>query len=227
MLTIGVKRVAVAVLFIGASIATYSQSNSDRVILQGHVYDDAGNAVSGATVDLLPLEAAWTGPRALPRSDEQGYFHQVVPVLGKTRVSASKISAGYPDTTGKLFSSSNDAAMIVELSGSQPVDVDIHLGPPDGRIDGRVVDKNSGNIIRSARILLRWADDLSVMYSGNISPDGTFQYALPQHPIVLTITAPGFKRWVYTNEETGDRFLNIPSGEHLPIRAELEPIQTP
>lgn len=183
--------------------------------------------MSGAKIDLLPLEVAWSGPRPFVQTDEHGYFHVTVPALGKTRVSASEISAGYPDTHFKLFSSDNDSPSIVDITADQPVNhVDIHLGPPDGIIRGRLVNKKNGNGVRLATILMEWADDPSVMYSESALDSGTFQYALPKHPIMLKITAPGFKPWTYTNAQTGDKFLNIDSGERLSTLVELEPVET-
>lgn len=222
---IGVRPIAVAILCLGA-VSLSAQPDSVHVTLSGHVYDEAGNPVSGAQIDLLPLEAAWSGPRPFVGTDEHGYFHAVVPALGKTRVSASKISAGYPDTTWKLCSSENDSAVVVELTGDQPVsDVNVHLGPPDGIIRGMVINKTDGSVVRSARILMRWADDTSVMYSGNVPSSGIFQYALPQHPILLTITAGGFKPWTYIDQDTKEKFVKIGPGNHLLIQIELEPVE--
>jgi hypothetical protein len=224
---IGRKRLVIAAICLGAGICIHAQSTSVRVILEGNVYDEAGNPVGGARIDLLPLQTALEDFMPSALTDEHGHFRMTTPTYGRTRVSASKISAGFPDTNGKLFSSQNDAAPVVNLNGSQPVnEIDIHLGPPDGRIDGVVINKSNGDIVRSAWISMRWTDDPSAIYSGRIS-SGEFQYALPQHAIVLTITAPGFKPWVYINEETKDRFVDIAPGERLAIKAELEPTQAP
>lgn len=223
---IGVRHIAVAILCL-AAIPLSAQPDSVHVTLSGHVYGEAGNPVMGARIDLLPLDVGFSGLMPGAHTDKLGHFVMFTPAYGRTRVSASKISAGYPDTTGKLFSSENDSAVVVDLTADQPViDVNIRLGPPDGIIRGRLFNKKDGNAVRLARILMEWADDPAVMDSEDAPGSGNFQYALPKHPITLTITAPGFKPWTYVNVQTGDKFLAIDSGERLSILVALEPVET-
>jgi hypothetical protein len=218
--------------FVGAFLSisslctqVYGQTSPANVTLEGHVYDGKGNIVEGARIDLLPLEVTVSGPRVFISSDEHGYYHAALPAFGKTRISASKKGAGYPDTTMKLFSSKDDKAPIVDLKADLPVyDVDIHLGPPDGTVEGMVVDGSTQKIIGSARILMRWVEDSSVMYSENIPSTGDFQYSLPNRKITMIITAPGYKPWHYIDDTNNQPFIDLKPGEHVSVVATLESI---
>lgn len=216
-------RLAVALVCIAASVSAIAQPNN--VILEGHVYDDTGAPLSGAKIHLNPLRT-FEGPLIGAASDKSGYFRLSTPPLGKTQVSASKNDAGYPDTTGILFTSPGDHEIVVDLSGDQPItQVEIHLNKPDGIIIGLVVDKESRAVIRTAGIEMAWVEDPRVSYSGTLPdlPDpGSFIYALPKRPISIKITSPGYMPWTYVNQQSNFKYLEIDSGERVPVLVELQ-----
>ena len=130
---------------------------------------------------------------------------------------------GYPDTTGKLFASPDDHFPEVNLApGAALSGIDIHLGPPDGRIEGDVVDKSTRDAIPLARITLRWAEDPSVFMSSSLRRTGHFEYALPKRPITIMVTAPGYRPWVYQNPSGHDQFVVLSRSDHLVLTVELE-----
>jgi hypothetical protein len=104
--------------------------------------------------------------------------------------------------------------------------VDIHLGPPDGILEGTVVDRDTGAVVPFARIAIRWKEDPSVFRSEGISRTGHFLYALPDRPISIEITAPGYQPWIYTNPSTYVRFIELKSTDHQAVKIELERIES-
>jgi hypothetical protein len=199
------------------------QNQEERVSLAGHVYNSNGAPLAGARVFLFPLEAAVEGPLPAAATGEDGSYHLTSPAFGKTRICASLERLGYPDTRGKLFASPTDHFPEVVLArGAELENVDIHLGPPDGLIEGTVIDKNTGAIVPFARITLRWPQEPSVFMSAGISSGGHFQYALPNRPISIEITAPGYRPWTYSDPSSHAHFIQLRSTDHPSLKIELE-----
>jgi hypothetical protein len=200
-----------------------AQNQEESVPLAGHVYKSDGKPLAGARVFLFPLEAAVEGPLPAVVSGDDGSYHLISPALGKTRVCASLVRAGYPDTFYKVFASPTDHFPEVILApGAQPDSVDIHLGPPDGLIEGTVTDKKTGVIVASARITIRWAEDPSVFVSAGVSRTGYLQYALPNRPISIEINAVGYRSWTYSDPSTHSHFIELKSTDHPSLEIELE-----
>jgi hypothetical protein len=80
--------------------------------------------------------------------------------------------------------------------GSHLENVDIHLGPPDGTVEGFVIDAGTRTPVSKARITLHRSDHES-MSSSTLPPDGHFFYALPPAPFEITISVPGYSPWTY------------------------------
>jgi hypothetical protein len=169
------------------------------------------------------MDVAISGP--MPKgtiSDESGgYRLSVPPFTGRTRLSAAKPSSGYPDTQGLLFASGKENMPLVHLlPGASLEGINIILGPPDGTLTGRVVDKITGTSVPNARITLHRSDPESV-YSSSLPFDGSFSFALPQAPIGLLITAPGYLSWKYRDDKTGRAAVVLSGSDHLRITVEL------
>jgi hypothetical protein len=193
------------------------------VSLAGRVYESDGRPLAGARVFLFPLEAAVSGPLPGAVSGEDGSYRLTSPAFGKTRISASLERLGYPDTFYKIFSSPADHFPEVILApGVRLESVDIHLGLPDGLVEGTVLDRTTGTAVPFARITLRWSDEPSVSMSEDVPRTGHFQYALPMRPIAVEITAPGYRPWVYVNPSTGARFVELAPHDRLSVQIELD-----
>jgi hypothetical protein len=215
---------AAAMLYLGCCATTLlAQDREESVPLAGHVYKSDGKPLAGARIFLFPLEAAVEGPLPAVVSGEDGSYHLTSPALGKTRVCASLERVGYPDTFYKVFASPTDHFPEVVLApGAELNSVDIRLGPPDGLIEGTVIDKKTRVIVASARITLRWAEDSSVFMSAGVSRTGYFQYALPNRPISIEIKAPGYRPWTYSDPSTHAYFIELKSTDHPSLEIELE-----
>lgn len=201
----------------------YAQNEEKWGSVSGHVYTAEGKPLADARIEVFPLQSAVAGPLPAAISDSDGAYHLASPALGLTRICARREDLGYPKTQYKLFSSGTESFPEVQLvSSSELKDVDIHLGPPDGSIEGIVVDRATQAAIGFARVSLRWAEDPSVSFSSSISQSGEFRYALPKRHITLVVTAPGYRQWSYADPGTHEAFLDIKPWEHKTVTIELE-----
>jgi hypothetical protein len=201
----------------------WAQDQPQNVRLSGHVYESDGKALGGAKITLFPLETGIGGP-IMPSAltGEDGAYFMVAPPLGKTRILASLEGRGYPNSFYKIFASPEDHFPEVNLiAGAALREVDIHLAPPDGVVEGAVIDKENGATIRFAQIALRSAAEPTVFLSSGVGPSGHFQYALPNMPISVSISAPGYNTWVYIEPSTHAQYLKLNSSEHRTLSVEL------
>jgi Carboxypeptidase regulatory-like domain len=181
--------------------------------------------LAGAKISAFPLDAAISGGIARqPVTDQNGKFRYVLPAYpGRTRLCAIKESAGYPDTQGLLFASPGENIPEVSLvPGGHLENVDIHLGSPDGILEGSIVDGVTGAQVPKARITLHRSEPES-MYSTSLGPDGSFLLALPQAPIELSVIAPGYQPWKYKDALTGLDKVVIHSTDRRSIVVALTP----
>ena len=200
-----------------------AQPNLDWSTVSGQVLDAHGRPVSEATISAFPLDVAISGP--MPQgtiSDESGrYKLSLPPFTGRTRLSAAKPRDGYPDAQGLLFATGEEKMPIIHLAPRAKLDhVDIVLGPPDGILEGRVFDKATHTPIRNARITLHRGSPESI-YSASLPPEGTFVFALPRAPVELSVSAPGYTPWKYSDNKDGGRWLTLSSSDHIQVTVEL------
>jgi Carboxypeptidase regulatory-like domain len=198
---------------------------TDWATVTGHVSDTEGKPVGDAKISVFPMDVAVSGPMPSSRTDKNGRYRLLTPAFsGKTRLCAVKESAGYPDTQGLLFSSEKDVMPEISLVPGGVLDnIDMHLGPPDGVIEGAVVDSKTGRPISSARLTLH-RDHPESFYSATLPSDGHFLFALPAVPITIQITAPGYQRWSYHDPDRAAATLLLQSNEHRRVSARLTPV---
>jgi hypothetical protein len=172
----------------------------------------------------IPFEVGFTGSLRTATTDKNGSYSLQSPFFEKIRVIAYNESAGYPDTTGVLFTNKDEKFQFVEIGPDQSsVVVDIKLPPPDGILSGKVLDSSTGKAILQARITMRWAEDSEVMYSSYVKNDGEFAYALPARAITVEVTAPGYRPWRFTDSKTGSNSIALPLGSKTTVDVNLEP----
>ena len=191
----------------------------------GRVLDADGRPVPGAKISILPLDVAVSGgmPRE-PATDQEGRYRLLSPAYpGRSRLSAFKESAGYPNPQYLLFASGSESMPEVHLAPDARLDgVDIRLGTPDGTVEGTVLDAKTHAPVPKARITLHRRDPESVS-SGTLPPDGHFFYALPHAAIEVTVDAPGYISWKYRDTASGAYWLLLSGTDHREIIVELEP----
>jgi hypothetical protein len=203
---------------------TIVQTPAGWATITGRVLDSDGRPVPGAKISVFPMDVAVTGgmPRQ-PITDEEGRYRLVSPAFpGKTRLCAVKESAGYPDTQGLLFTSGGDSMPEVSLvPGGHLENVDIRLGPPDGILEGSVIDAETRAPVPKARITLHRRDPES-MHSTSLPKDGHFLFALPPAPIEIAVVAPGYTPWKYKDAQSGVENLVLTNSDHRVITVELK-----
>jgi hypothetical protein len=219
--------ITVLSMAVGSSLIaqTSGQTPAGWSTVTERVLDSEGRPVAGAGVSVFPMDVAASG--AVPRrpiSDEEGRYRLVSPAYpGRTRLCAVKESAGYPDTQGLLFVSGTETMPEVYLTpGGHLEDVDIRLGPPDGTLEGFVVDNGTGAWVPKARITLHRADR-EAMYSTSLPPDGHFLFALPPAPIEIKVSAPGYLIWKYKDPRSGAAKVVLDTLDRRTITVELTP----
>jgi Carboxypeptidase regulatory-like domain len=198
---------------------------ADWATVTGRVVDASGRPVVGARISMMPLDVAVNGgmPRE-PITNQEGRYRLVSPAYpGRTRLCAVKENAGYPNTQYLLFASGKETMPEVHLTpGGQFDGVDIRLDPPDGTVEGSVVDATTHEPVPKARITLRRSNPESIS-SSSLPPDGHFFYALPPAPIEISVDAPGYRRWSYRDKTNGANWLVIDTSDHRKITVELRP----
>jgi hypothetical protein len=209
------------VIVIVLSAYVHGQESTDVSTVAGKVLDMHGRPVQGAHITFFAMDNVVTGPKPVtPVTDLEGYFKLVLPPLGRTRLGATKETEGYPDTQGLLFASGTEKMPEVNLAPGSHHEVVIQLGPPDGTIEGTVVAADTQMPLNKGRITLRRNSPAS-MFSTTLPKDGHFLFALPSAPIEITIEAPGYRPWTYSDAKSGA--LILPPSEHRTIRVELVP----
>jgi hypothetical protein len=213
-------------LLLGLVPLMQSQAPADWATVTGRVLDSDGRPVAGARISIFPKDVGLSGgmPRQ-PITNQDGAYRLVSPAYpGRTRLCAVKESAGYPNAQYSLFVSSTDGKMpeVSLTPGGHLENIDIHLGPPDGIIEGFVVDAGTRAPISKARITLHRSDRESIS-SSTLPPDGHFSYALPPVLIEITVEAPGYLRWTYRDLATRANGIVLSTSDHKKITVELKP----
>jgi hypothetical protein len=206
---------------LGLALVAPAQHSNEPAIVSGQVLDAQGLPVANAKISIFPMGAVSGGlPSAL--TDKEGRYRLVSPPFGETWFSAVKETAGYPDTNALLFAPEIDDRPKVLLGPGTRLTLDIHLGPPDGILDGIITDATTKTKIGNAHITLQRESPKSI-YSGSLPPDGHFLFALPPAPIEISITANGYLPWKYNDAQTGSDKLTLMNSNRRTLSVQLTP----
>jgi len=203
--------------------AAYGEDPNSSATISGRVLDFESHSVAGAKISVFPMDVGTSGPMPSATTDLDGRYSLILPPYpGRTRLCAIKESAGYPNTQSTMFVSGKDSRPIVSLTpGAHFDNVDIHLGPPDGIVEGVVVDKDTGVPLWQARITLHRTDMTNGIYSSTLPQDARFLFALPPVPVEITVVAPQHIPWSYADPQTGANSLVLQSSEHRTLTIKL------
>jgi hypothetical protein len=209
-------------IVMGLALMAWGQAPVGWATITGRVLDSEGRPVPAATISVFPMDVAVSGGMPGTTTDQEGRYRLHLPAYpGKTRLSARKESVGYPDTQGLLFASGKESMPEVKLTpGVNLEGINIHLGAPDGILEGVVTDAKTHTPVSKARITLH-RDEPESIYSTSLGPDGQFLFALPPVPIEITVSAPGYLRWTYKDPETLADHLVLNATAHRIITVEL------
>ncbi len=141
-------------------------------------------------------------------TDEAGQFHIDHVAMGEISVEAIKPEDGYVAFAG------TSVREVVTLSANQSsATVVLRLGPKAGVLLPSVKDKFTGKPIVDFEI--RWrifdSDEMNGDYSGgqHIGPGMKNAIVPPEKYLVLTISARGYKKWIY--HDPSDPSTGVPS----------------
>lgn len=190
-----------------------AQVSSELALVQGQVLDINGQPVPSARIVVFPMDVAISGPLPSAITDKDGKFRMLSRPYGRTRFCAVKESAGYPNTQALLFVSGKEKMPELTLAAGAHLRADIRLGPPDGVLEISVIDAATSSRVPNARITLH-RDQPEAMYSTSLSADGPFVIALPPVPIEISVTAPGYLHWGYTDPLSGAKALALSTQDH-------------
>ncbi len=160
-------------------------------------------------------------------TDEAGQFRIDHLEMGAITVEAIKPEDGYIAFAGTSVTKE------VSLAPDQlSATVVLKLGPKAGVLHPSVKDKLTGKPILNFEVA--WtifdSDEANGNYSGgqDIGPGMTEAIVPPEKYLVLTISARGYKKWIYHDPSDLSRpaFLRLQPGEEKELLVELEP-QTP
>ena len=164
-------------LFLPVVLASALDAQAQTCTSQPQLGTIAG-MVTDSTTQLPLAEAevtiAWEGTRREVKTDSAGTF-QVCDVAPATLVQLN----------GEFYRQKTSAAP-VELAAGERRDVDMRIDAPHARVDGRVVEQNSGRSIVAAAIVF------GVAGPSQVSDDnGRFQVELPpgRFPVQITHVA--------------------------------------
>ena len=220
------RKITVAALLGLAFVCVLSlqgQTAEDVATVTGRVLDAKGEPVEGATISIM-ARGGMSGVVPYVRTDKNGLYRLVSRPYGIAWLTAVKESAGYPDTNIFLYLPSNgvNPRSEVDLTPGSHLYLDFHLPPPNGIVEASVVDARTGAPVRNGRVRVS-RDDLpiEVYSSGTLSPGGHFMFALPEVPISITVSAPGYTSWTYRDPLRKTDKLILASGDHRELTIEL------
>jgi hypothetical protein len=216
---------------------TFSQSvNSSQPqgTISGTVLDEHGQPFKGVQVCTW-MRGAPAGSREsrgdcpAATTDEAGQFRIDHVAMGTIGVEAIKPGDGYV-----AFAGTSVSEQVTLTPNQSSATVVLKLGPKAGFLLATVKDKSTGKVIPTAGVywVLFDANQPQRQSSGGgtlIIGSSTRGVALPPEKyLVVTVSAPGYKGWLYSDPSDPSRpaFLRLQSGEQRELAVELEPQAT-
>ncbi len=172
--------------------------------IQGNVHNAEGQPVAGTTITLDSVDMILKG---LPfaTSDEEGKFliRNVPP--GVYRIYGENKAAGYPSTSSSFFDSRPTAPQVNILPDQATSGVAVYLGSKAAKLVGEIVEATTRKAIKNSRIILRRVDNPGNFYSTGLDSSGKFSILVPSVPITIEVSAPGYKKWHYRRDGSGNQ----------------------
>ncbi len=137
---------------------------------------------------------------------------------GRYRIKAKDELDGYPDPS--FWLGLDPRAKFPEITvGTKDIGgVEVVLGPQGGILSGHILDAHSHDPVVGAEIRIQDAQNSYSYVKVFTNRDGYFQYTVPSKPILVSVTAPGYK----TLEVDGGTEQTLSRGQHREIEAELQ-----
>jgi hypothetical protein len=191
-----------------------------QVEVRGKVIDTQGNPVARALVRAVPQgdKGSFAGTFKLDWiiADDLGRFSMKLP-SGQFRFLAKNERSGFPDP---LFSVNHDTRSSFPdvVVGRKRIDRVKLVLSKGGIFDATVIAAHVGTAINQAKVTIRDSSDPKSILEVFSDPNGHVEVALPSKPLVLNVSAAGFK----SVELTKSNPYSIGIGERRAILVEME-----
>lgn len=164
-----------------------------KVTVMGRVVDSHGVPVADAMVSAYPpMAELHHGARTA--ADGTFVFH--VDPFGAGVITASKREDGFPDPRWALYGKRPESRQPINATlAASPIQVELRLEERDAIIEWKVLSKVDGSPVRLAQFNVTWVDDTHVFFRSGASEMGILTFVLPKHPVLITISARGFRDW--------------------------------
>lgn len=214
-----------------ASLPTFPQtadSSQPEGTISGTVLDEHGDPFKGVTVCTYMIGAPSGSKEARGDcpviTDQAGQFHIDHMAMGTFGVEAIKPEDGYIAFAG------TSVKKMVTLTPSQlSATVALKLGPKPGVLLPSVKDKLTGEPIMSFQVSWEISTPNGSLSGGETIGQWIKRTIVPPEKLLrLTISAPGYKDWIYHDPSDPSRpaLIRFQPGEAKELLVELEP-QTP
>src|SRR5882762_6625723 len=218
-------------LLLLASLPTFPQTadfSQPEGTISGSVLDEHGQPFKGVTVCTYMIGAPSGSKEARGdcpvTTDEPGQFRIDHMAMGTFGVEAIKPEDGYI-----AFAGTSVKKMVTLTPSQSAATVALKLGPKPGVLLPSVKDKLTGQPIISFQ--LSWelvdANNPNRHSSGGQDITQGIKRAIvpPEKYLLLTISAPGYKKWIYHDPSDPSRpaLIRFRPGEEKELLVELEP----
>jgi hypothetical protein len=224
------RPILLTLLLLG-SLPTFAQNadSSDRDgTISGTVLNEHGQPFKGVTVCTYMMGAPAGSKEALGdcpvTTDENGQFHIDHVAMGTFGVEAIK-----PEDEYIAFAGTSVKKMATLTPSQSSATVVLKLGPKPGVLLPSVKDKLTGQPIISFQLSWEILDTNNPNRHSSGGQDMTqgIKRAIvpPEKYLLLTISAPGYKKWVYHDPSDPSRlgFVRLQPNEEKELLVELEP----
>jgi len=212
-----------------ASLPTFPQtadSSQPEGTISGSVLDEHGQPFKGVTVCTYMIGAPSGSKEARGdcpvTTDEAGQFRIDHMAMGTFGVEAIKPEDGYI-----AFAGTSVKKMVTLTPSQSAATVALKLGPKPGVLLPSVKDKVTGQPIVSFQVSWEISDGPNRSRSGgqDITPGIKRAIVPPEKYLLLTISAPGYKKWIYHDPSDPSRpaLIRLRPDEEKELLVELEP----
>jgi hypothetical protein len=218
-------------LLLLASLPTFPQtadSSQPEGTISGSVLDEHGQPFKGVTVCTYMIGAPSGSKEARGdcpvATDEAGQFLIDHMGMGTFGVEAIKPEDGYI-----AFAGTSVKKMVTLTPSQSAATVALKLGPKPGVVLPSVKDKLTGQSIISFQLSWELVDANNPNRRSSGGQDITIgikrAIVPPEKDLLLTISAPGYKKWIYHDPSDPSRpsLIRFGPGEEKELLVELEP----
>jgi hypothetical protein len=183
------------VLIVSSLLMGFQRDTTHTVF--GVVTDAHGLVVAGASVAAIPVEEKGSaGNFGWVHVDNKGRFRLVL-TPGRYVVRGKDEADGYPDPSFLLCSDPNADFPEIAVEQADISDVRVVLGTRGGVVLGDLRDETTQHTVSKGKVTIRDARQQDVFVEVFTNEVGHFQFTVPNKPIQILATAPGYRVTYY------------------------------